>query len=70
MGTELDVEGGEFLAEELGVLDVAEVVAPPDQEEDLHIKDYEEDDVGQGGKDEEQIAALDGDRGTSEPIMY
>ena len=70
MGTELDVEGGEFLAEELGILDVAKVVAPPDQEEDLHVEDYEEDDVGQGGQDEEQIAALDGGRGTSEPIMY
>ena len=66
----MDVEGSQFFAEQLRVLDVAEVVAPPDQEEDLHIKDYEEDDVGQGGKDEEQIAALDGDRGTSEPIMY
>ena len=45
-------------------------MAPPDQEQDLHVKYYEEHYVGQRGQDEEQIAALGGGRGTSEPIMY
>ena len=58
MGTKLDVEGCQLLPEELWILDVSEVVAPPDQEEDLHVEDYEENDIGQGGQDKEEISTF------------
>lgn len=54
----------------MGLIDVAEVVAAPDEEEHLHVEDDEEDDEGEGGEDKEEVAALAGDRGTSEPMMY
>ena len=58
MGTKLDVEGCKLLPEELWILDVSEVVAPPDQEEDFHVKYYEENDIGQGRQDEEEISTF------------
>ena len=58
MGTKLDVEGRELLPEELRILDVPEVMASPNQEKNFHIEDDEEDDVGERGQDEEEIAAF------------
>ena len=55
---ELDVEGSQFLPQQLGVLYVGDVVRPPHQEQHLHIEDNEQHDVGQCRQDEEEISAL------------
>lgn len=45
-------------------------MTPPDEKQHFHVEDDEEDDVGQGGKDKKEIAALCIISCTSEPIMY
>ena len=67
---ELDIEGSEFFPEELGVFDVDDVVTAPHQEEHLHVKNYEKYDVGEGGQDEVEVAALSLVSLTYEPMMY
>ena len=70
MVTELDIKGSEAFAQYLRLVDVPEVVAPPNKEQHFHVEDDEEDDVGQGGHYKEQISRLTSIKGTYEPIMY
>ena len=67
---ELDIEGSEFFPEELGVFDVGDVVTAPHQEQHLHVENDEEHDVGEGGQDEVEVAALSVISVTYEPMMY
>lgn len=53
----LNIEGSESFADELGVVEVVDVLTAPHQEQHLHVEDDEEDDVGEGGQDEEEVAA-------------
>lgn len=66
----MNVEGSEFLPQNLWLIDIPEVVTPPDEEQHFHVEDDEEDDVGQGRQDKKEIAALCTISCTSEPIMY
>lgn len=54
----LNVEGCEFLPEELRIFDVPEVMTSPNQEQYFHIKDDEEDDIGKRGQYEEEISTF------------
>jgi hypothetical protein len=55
---ELDVESCEFLPDELRVIHVGDVLAPPHEEQHLHIEDDEDHDIRQRREDEEKVPAL------------
>lgn len=52
---ELDVEGSKLLPESLWVIDLSHVVAPPHQEQQLHVEDHKQDDVGECRQDVEEV---------------
>jgi hypothetical protein len=54
----LYVESSEFFPNELGIIHVYNVLAPPNKEQHLHVKDNKDDDVGKGGQDEEEISTF------------
>ena len=53
----LYVEWSQFLADELWVLQIVDILAAPDEEEHFHVEDDEEHDVGEWRQDEEEVTA-------------
>ena len=69
--TEFDIEGSQFFAERLRIIDLSHVVTPPHQKQQFHVENNEQHDVAEGGHHVEQVRArLSYNTITPDVIMY